>query len=323
MTIVVAGYEGDEIFIIADSAITSGRKTLISGFKKIYSIPIVLHKPYILRTFRNYSPFRSYEGESVIALAGSTLTAQHVINTIAGHLDKIRFIHDYDSNGIKYSLIRHCNTRDNPFYRPEYTEYDDSVYLDNDLYKSINIDDIKNVIQYSIEEALSSASKHICDETDWSRIINNEYLFTLNCPKTRKNFLYKVELNEVEIDGLVKAVPNLIEIPRGGLGIIGIKDYENELNDLYIKLAKTPAKISLEMLSFVEKIIDDCNSKGNMGVAKPIIYKRFNGKLLKSLSINRNGQWVKLDIDETPWKIINKEKELSLHDFPLFKFGKV
>ena len=34
MTIVVAGYEGDEIFIIADSAITSGQKTLISGFKK-------------------------------------------------------------------------------------------------------------------------------------------------------------------------------------------------------------------------------------------------------------------------------------------------
>ena len=60
-----------------------------------------------------------------------------------------------------------------------------------------------------------------------------------------------------------------------------------------------------------------------MGVAKPIIYKRFNGKLLKSLTIKRNGEWVKLDIDETPLRIINKEKELSLHDFPFFTFGKV
>ena len=73
MTIVVAGYDGNEIFFIADSAITANKKTLLSGFKKIYSIPIKLNKPYINRTFYHYIPYRGYEGEAAFALAGSTL----------------------------------------------------------------------------------------------------------------------------------------------------------------------------------------------------------------------------------------------------------
>lgn len=313
MTIVVAGYEGDEIFIIADSAITSGNKTLISGFKKTYALPIVLHKPHILRTFYHYIPFENYAGETVFALAGSTLTAQHIINTISGHLDKIRFIHNYEGNGIKYSLLRHCNLRDNPFYTDKYKEFDEDLYLNRDLFNSIDINDIKNIIEYSIEEALSSASKHVCTEADWARIINNEYLFTLNCPKTSQNFLYKVELNEVPVNGIPKVVPKITQIPKGSLAIIGIKNYDESLNTLYSNLIDTPSKISLEMLKYVEKIIDLCNSTGNMSVSKPIIYKRFNGKLVKCLSISRNGDWVKLDIDESPLRRLNKENIHSLN----------
>ncbi|MDN8248070.1 hypothetical protein QZK48_16190 [Acinetobacter baumannii] len=323
MTLVVAGYEGEEIFFIGDSAITSNNVTLLSGFKKIYAVPIVVNQPYILRTFKNYIPYPRYQGECVIALAGSTLIAQHVINSVVGHLDKIRVKHDYDINGIKYSLIRHCNTKDNPFYNTGYIVYENNIYSDDDIYNAISVDGIKQIIEYSIKEALSSASKHVLDSESWERVINNEYLFALCCPHTGKNFLYKVELIEQETNNGIKAVPVITQITEGNIGIIGMKAYTQTLTEEYQKLLTTPSKISLGMLNCIEDIIDKCNSEGNKGIAKPIIYKRFNGKLVKALTISENSDWWKLDIDETPLRVLDKDKEQSLHDFYKFKFGEI
>ena len=59
MTLVVAGFDGDEIFFIGDSAITnvSGTvpKTLLSGFKKIYAIPIIVHAGFVAQRFEMQS----------------------------------------------------------------------------------------------------------------------------------------------------------------------------------------------------------------------------------------------------------------------------
>ncbi len=314
MTIVVAGYDGNKVFFIADSAITANKKTLLSGFKKIYSIPIILNKPYINRTFYHYMPYRGYEGEAAFALAGSTLIAQHIINLITEHLGKIRFIHTHTPHGIQYSLLRHCNTLDNPFYKPGYTEYDDSVYLDEELYKSININDIKDVIEYSIKEALSSASQHSLNENDWKRIIDNEYLFALNCPILNKNYLYQIEINAVEEDGVLKsALPTVKPILLNKLGVIGLKDRQQDLEDFYNQLiAEKSENISLRMLSKVEDIIDLYRDEGNLGVSKPVIFKTFDKKLIKRTNIDKNGRWIFMTEDQTVYKIIDDKNELNL-----------
>lgn len=51
MTIVIAGYEDNDIFFIADSAITSNNKTLLSGLKKyiqylLISINLISTEPF-------------------------------------------------------------------------------------------------------------------------------------------------------------------------------------------------------------------------------------------------------------------------------------
>ncbi|EHU1484096.1 hypothetical protein ABFO97_07600 [Acinetobacter baumannii] len=315
MTIVVAGYDGNEVFFIADSAITANKKTLLSGFKKIYSIPIKLNKPYINRTFYHYMPYRGYEGEAAFALAGSTLIAQHIINLITEHLGKIRFIHTYTPHGIQYSLLRHCNTRDNPFYESRYIEYDDNLYLDNELYKSININDLKDVIEYSVKEALSSASQHSLNENDWKRIIDNEYLFALNCPISNKNYLYQIEINAVEEDGVLKsALPTVKPISLNKLGVIGLKDRKQDLEDFYNQLiAKKSENISLRMLGKVEEFIELYRNEGNLGVSKPVIFKTFDKKLIKRINIDRNGRWIFMTEDQTVYKIIDDKNELNLN----------
>lgn len=199
--------------------------------------------------------------------------------------------------------------------------YSDDIFLESDIFNSIKISELTKIIEYSIQEALTSASKHILKDDDWDRIINNEYLFSLSCPHTRENFLYKVSLTEKNEDGVIKAVPIIETIPKGSLGIIGLKVFNDELNQEYIISLQNISKTSFHMLKLFEKIVDRCRDQGNYSVSKPIIYKRYNGKLVKTLHITKDGDWVKLDEDETPLRFINKDKEESLHDYPNFKFG--
>lgn len=312
MTLVVAGFDGDEVFFIGDSAITSGNHTLLSGFKKIYAVPIIVHTPYFVREFKRYIPFSSYKAESVVALAGSTLIAQHILNTINEHLTKVRVNYSYNAGEIKYSLIRHCDSKNNRFYQGGCI-WDTSELSYDEVLSAIQVNDLKGIIEYSIGEAVRSASKHILGEDDWQRVKNNEYLFSLSCLHTKENFLYRVEFEEgAQDDGTVKAIPKVDEVPKGQLGIIGLKRFNKELSEKYNELVETQSNISLEMLNYFEQIIDSCNQQGYHGVSKPIIYKRFsNAKLNKALNINRNGEWIAIDDNDDVRIIDDKDKELS------------
>ncbi|CAA0195955.1 hypothetical protein I5590_10095 [Acinetobacter baumannii] len=315
MTLVVAGFDGDEIFFIGDSAITntSGSipKTLLSGFKKIYAIPIIVHAPFFVREFRRYIPFQSYKAESVVALAGNTLIAQHILNTINEHLAKVRVNYSYDGEKTIYSLIRHCDVRNNQFYQ-ERRLWDESELSYDQVMSAIQYSDLKDIIEYSIGEAVNSASKHILGEEDWKRIKDNEYLFSLSCPHKKENFLYRVVFDEEERAGVIKAIPKIESIQKGQLGIIGIKNFNEQLCEKYNELVITRSNISLEMLNCFEKIINNCNEQGFKGVAKPIIYKRYSeSKLTKAIYIRQNGDWMKIDENDISRVIVDKNIELS------------
>ncbi|MGM0519828.1 MAG: hypothetical protein ACQERD_09330 [Campylobacterota bacterium] len=78
------------IFSIADSAITSfgGAKTLLTGFRKVYDIEVKLWKPsfYPNGSFNDY--FTIYQKVPIIVgFAGNTLVAQHIMNSISGHIN--------------------------------------------------------------------------------------------------------------------------------------------------------------------------------------------------------------------------------------------
>lgn len=83
-------YKG--IFSIADSAITSsgGSKTLLTGFRKVYDMKAKLYKPDFAPdgSFRSYSYIYT-ELPFIVGFAGSTLVAQHILNSISGHLENL------------------------------------------------------------------------------------------------------------------------------------------------------------------------------------------------------------------------------------------
>ena len=294
MTIVIAGYYKNDLFFIGDTAITQGNKILLSGFKKIYALPIITHKPiFSPRTFRRYRPFDGYSSECVVALAGSTLIAQHLINTISEHLRKIRIIHQYNENGLKLSLLRHCDIASNPMYRDIYCEYSDDIYTFNNMNKAINVNEILNIIDYSIDEAFSSASSHIISEPEWERLLKNEYLIGIHDSSNRKNLLFKIKLDSIhDSEGLLRIKSERILITESELAVIGLNDsiditkqYLDKINDIYQKHKESDEDLPLILLKAVEDVINEANGQGYKAISKPIILKKFNGRLEISIMV--------------------------------------
>ena len=142
------------IFAIADSAITTsgGTKTLLTGFRKVYDMKAILYKPDFAPdgSFRNYS-YVYDELPFIVGFAGSTLVAQHIINTISGHLEKLE-ISCQERNGyepIKYIINLPC---ENNLLKktPIYTQWDDDTFLDSDFKDLLSGDYISNAIEHSI-----------------------------------------------------------------------------------------------------------------------------------------------------------------------------
>lgn len=99
MTLVVVGHDFEEswpvsredgqsekgvmrpagLFVVADSAITSPHsgQTLLGGFRKVYPIAIKLWQPYFVGPYFHSYQTPYMETECFVAIAGSTLTAQH------------------------------------------------------------------------------------------------------------------------------------------------------------------------------------------------------------------------------------------------------
>lgn len=77
------------LFAVADTNITSDNTVLVSGFKKVYEIPVRLKKPnFCDEWFNGYSGY-ILEKNCFIAFAGSSLVAQHLMNSIRNHLGDI------------------------------------------------------------------------------------------------------------------------------------------------------------------------------------------------------------------------------------------
>ncbi|MFD2838625.1 hypothetical protein ACFS3C_24975 [Azotobacter vinelandii] len=88
-----AGMKPVGLFAVADSSITApnsnGKQTILGGFRK--NLPCRNKKfgnpSSTASIFRSYLEVH-YEAECFVAIAGSTFTAQHVLNLISEHLRK-------------------------------------------------------------------------------------------------------------------------------------------------------------------------------------------------------------------------------------------
>lgn len=253
MTLVIAGldkyltkapftYEVDNgIFVLADSAISSTGSTnrlLLSGFRKIYPIDIKLWQPYFVgESFRDYL-YVYFETQCFVAVAGRTLTIQHVLNAITEHLSKLRISYIYDSKDASgdYTMLLHCD-KNNPLFGD--CGWDDEMFIPERHYAHIyNANKVLEFIHYSIDTAIKNAKKHKLDKNEFNELLS-EYIVGIYCDKTKKHLLttFKIKLKHDDTTGIIEPTVERNDIKEGNLAVIGMSEtFGLRANKLYQKL---------------------------------------------------------------------------------------
>lgn len=311
MTIVVAGYnygqnlwrdldkikdpasvKQEGLFAIADSIITShssnGHTPLLSGFKKIKEVPVKLWQPYFIgENFQGYkSVFLQFE--CFVAFAGSTLTAQHVIDSISNHLANLRI--DYQRkcrvSPPEYVVKKSCekNTLESNGSR---SLYGDDMFVPEIHYRGLlTADYICDVVEHSINTALKSAQKYKIDPQSLKEMYT-EFILGVNCPSEGADRLVKFTMDKrINLEGMYEVFVKSDVVPPGSVAVIG-------MNQRFGKAAQNVATTAIsngkslknEMISFVKESIDEVNNEGSFQIAMPMVLKTLEYRRINKIVI--------------------------------------
>jgi hypothetical protein len=242
MTLVIAGYKQTEflwdppinyipdrtsgIFMVADSIIStvtaSVRKPLVSEFRKIVELPVNVWEPYFIGgNFHGYKKiFTTYK--CLVAFAGSTLTAQHIINNISGHLANLRI--DYEEGNEFKCIVRKSCDENNLIKNGSSNFYSEDVFVqERDYQNLVNAQFVSDVVEHSINKALDSKMRHVLDE-DSLNAMRTEILFGITCPVEEKDYLYKYAfMTRYLVEGGVEAYCNKTLIQANDIRVIGME----------------------------------------------------------------------------------------------------
>lgn len=296
MTLIVAGYEYaksfdyskylddkaqpsdpkmevEGLFVVADSAITDANgKTLLNGFRKTYEIDVQLWKPNFTPggSFHNY--IHVFETNKIfISFAGSTLTAQHIINSITSHLGKLRISYRRSDDGsIAYTAIRHCQK--NPLEQnTSGSTWDDDTFLDREFEGLLTGELIASTIEYSITEALTSASKFKLELKDFEAM-HTEFLAGIWCPVNKRHELYVYRMeSKRDDDGVLVPYTKKRLVAESEVVVLGMqKQLESQAQEAFKDSISALTPPSTELLKFVRDAIKNVEAQGKKGIAFPM-----------------------------------------------------
>jgi hypothetical protein len=279
MTLVIAGhslekgYFGEEsdyvngIFAASDSSITTRNTTLVSGFKKVVEVPVrVKALNFCGHWFNGYHGYRSDEA-CFVAFAGSTLVAQHIMNSIRNHLgDLYPTYEDGD-----YKLVMSCEVH----RHLEQMDYDESMFLDRHLDQLLSAKFISDVVCHSIQAVLNQARKHDGMKRNFAAF-QAEFILGVRCPMDNDYYIFQYEIHPDDNDGAVVYMEN---IPKGSVAVIGMKErYAEEAKSHFQNAIKNGQHTASEMHEFVIKAIESQNSIGVYSIGKPCGLYIYDGK---------------------------------------------
>jgi hypothetical protein len=265
----------DGLFAASDTSITEGNTILVSGFKKVIEIPIRAHRPVFNGEMSNgYHGFR-YAGFCFLAFAGSTLVAQHFINSITNHLGNLYPVLDAEI----YRLAMPCE--EELHLRRGGGDYDDSMFLDSDLDPLLTAEFVCGVVRHSIQACLERAKKHDGMKRIF-RAFSTDFILGIRCPLSHEYHLYQynlVQSQNGEVDVLVS------ETLRDAVAVIGMPQrFSLEAQECFASAVREGKNTANEMHEFVARAIEDQNSIGVFKIGKPCALYTYDGGNLSAPS---------------------------------------
>lgn len=300
MTLIIAGHEmqvkdfnqdqsqtfqsdlftAGRLYFATDSVISRDGELLVRDFKKVINIPIRIREPYFIEEY-----FHSYIGEEfnyncVIAFAGSTLVAQHYINSITNHLSDLCPIY-FEG---KYQLAMPCESRK---LLKQNGWYDENMFLTRHIENLLSATFVSEVMKHSIEASLKRAR----DINQLYRLFHEyacEFILGFYCPIDHNHHLYIYELvpdQEHGVKVLYKEVP-FNEFAFIGMGINSREDIREQFNQQLkerISTSQNNEKISEIVYDYLNDKIKELNSKNDFKIGKPsALFSLYGNRLTKA-----------------------------------------
>lgn len=266
------------IFIAADSTIsTNGRpsQTLLSGFRKIYEVRATLWQPYFIdEHFKDYSTEHS-SCQLLVAFAGSTLTAQHYLNSITTHLQNLRISHRQRTIGqpepITYMVRLECET--NPV--EDGGSFSDATYTPSDMQAfQLKADDLALAIQHSLEHALRSAKKYKLNRQDFDSL-DTPFVAGMRCPTTMKYRLFRFDIVETTIPGEPLSMSvDMTEVTPDKVTVLGMSGhFDQRAQETYNSALVANSSTQQACFDFLQNVIDEVQKTGSKAIDLPAILK--------------------------------------------------
>ena len=274
------GAREEGLFFVADSIITSfgstGYSPLLSGFQKIQAIQIMLWKPHFIGEYFNKYREVFMQFECLVAFSGSTLTAQHVINSISNHLGslKIDIQSAHELNDGDYIVRKDCD-HNNLISRAHTMLYDSEMFVPNKHYDGLLTGDyIAEVVEHSINKALSSAQQYRLDERAL-REMYTDFILGVNCPSTNADLLIKYTMkNRTNDDGRIEVYVESERIEVGSVAVIGMNSrFGRSAQDRAAEAITNGSSLKDEMKLFVKGAIEEVNSEASFQIGMPMVVK--------------------------------------------------
>lgn len=279
------------VFAIADSAITTsgGTKTLLTGFRKVYDMKAKLYKP----DFAPNGSFRSYsyiytELSFIVGFAGSTLVAQHILNSISGHLEnlEISFKEKNNFEPIQYKINLPCekNILKNP---PIYTEWDDSTFLDSDFENLLSGEYISTAIEHSINHALKSAKQHRLHMEEFKQMYTDIFC-GFYCPVLKEHQIYIYRMKSKLEDGIFEVYTEKEKLEKDNIAVLGMRNrFEEKVKKYFLEeYEKNNPNVTQVLIDLMDTCITEVLVDGTFEINKPIVYKSLDRGRIKKVNIN-------------------------------------
>lgn len=271
-------FEPSGIFIAADSTISTmdrPSQTLLSGFRKIYEVRATLWQPYFVgEYFKDYRTEHS-SCQLLVAFAGSTLTAQHYLNSITTHLQNLRISHRQRPIGltepIAYVVRFECET--NPVEGGGL--FSDDTYTPNDMQAfQLTADDLARAIQHSLEHALRSAKKYKIDRNGFDSL-NTPFVAGMRCPTTRKYRLFRFDILETSNPGEPLSMSvDMAEVAPLQVAVLGMSGrFGKGAQAAYDRALADDRSTQKACFNFLREAIDEVQNAGSKAIDLPAVLK--------------------------------------------------
>ena len=249
---------------------------MLSGFKKIKEVPIKLWQPYFVGgQFRSYNSVYQ-QTECFVAFAGSTLTAQHVIDLISNHLANLRI--DYERatciDPPKYLVKKNCDSN-TLISNGNGSLYDREMFnSETDFRGLLTGAYICDVVEHSINKALSSARKHKLDQAALAEMYT-EFILGVTCPASKKDYLVKFTMDKkMNNGGMYEVFAKRHDIDEGKVAVIGMSNrFEAAAQKTAHAAIENGEPLKCAMESFVLSAIQEINNEGSFQIALPMVTK--------------------------------------------------